>query len=94
LEKGNNLLEEIQPEDIFKEAEDAISKQRFTSINEALTVTLSELQKANASSSFGLCRTCHYFTERDSHYVCGLTQESLTQTDADKICREHIPLSA
>ena len=90
LEKGLKLLADIQPEDVFKEAEKAVSKQRFTTINEALTATLRELQKANAASSFGLCNTCHYFTEQDSHYICGLTQESLTQTDAEKICREHI----
>lgn len=90
-EKAQQLLEKIGPDDVFKEAEQAVSNLRFTTINEALTATLRELQKANDSSSFGLCRTCHYFTEQDSHYLCGLTRESLTQTDAEKICREHIP---
>ncbi len=94
LEKGQQLLDTIHPNDVLKDAEQAISKTKFSSINEALAATLRELQKANDSNSFGLCRTCQYFTEQDSHYVCGLTQESLTQGDAEKICREHIQLSA
>jgi DNA-binding MarR family transcriptional regulator len=89
LESGKQLLDDIQPPDAFEQAEQTVSKSSFVSFNEALIVTLTELQRASNSSSFGLCNTCALFTEQDNHYFCNSRQESMTQDDAAKICRDH-----
>jgi len=47
------------------------------------------LQKANQSKTFGLCQTCNYFTTTGTGFTCGLTHQSLTQSDSEKICQEH-----
>ena len=51
--------------------------------------SLSLLEKANQSQSFGLCKTCHYFTTMDDSFLCGVTKELLSQNDSEKICQEH-----
>ncbi len=90
-ESGRELIERLNPLDIFMQAEQQVREQKFESISAALNLTLTALQKANKSKSFGLCKTCHYFTEQNHHYHCELTQLPLTQADTDKICREHLP---
>lgn len=90
-EQGKTLIDELKPLDIFKQAETKVGHQAFNTIDQALQTTLSVLQKANHSKSFGLCRTCHYFAVESHHYQCGLTGEDLDREDTDKICRDHVP---
>ena len=90
-EDGRRVLEGLKPLQVFADAEQQVTSRKFDSIGAALNVTLSALQKANNSKSFGLCRTCEYFSEVDRHYHCQLTQLPLEQNDTDKICREHKP---
>jgi MarR family transcriptional regulator, negative regulator of the multidrug operon emrRAB len=89
LEAGHKLVEDIRPLDVFSQAEQLVGKQKFSSLDEALHATLKALQIANHSKSFGLCYTCIHFAEIDNYYHCQLTDLPLTQSDADKICREH-----
>jgi DNA-binding MarR family transcriptional regulator len=91
-EAGAKLIEELQPLDVFKQAESKISRQEFDTIGQALQTALAVLQKANQSKSFGLCRSCRYFSVEENHYLCGLTQQALYRGDTDKICREHSSL--
>ena len=90
-EKGQDLINELKPLDIFKLAAQKVSHQEFDSMENALQTTLSVLQKVNHSKSFGLCRTCCHFSVVAHHYQCGLTDEALGRDDTDKICRDHIP---
>lgn len=90
-EQGRRVIDGLKPLEVFSEAEQQVTTQEFESLGDALNVTLSALQKANNSKSFGLCRTCDYFAEVDHHFHCQLTQLPLEQSDTDKICREHIP---
>lgn len=89
LEAGLQLLEEIQPLDVFFQAEQLVAKQNFSTLDEALNATLKALQTANNSKSFGLCHTCTHFSEINNHFHCQLTNLPLTQSDSIKICREH-----
>lgn len=91
-ESGRQLINELKPLDIFKQTESLISSQEFDNIGQALQTTLGLLQKANQSKSFGLCRSCAYFTVQEHHYLCGYSEEALERDDTDKICREHSPL--
>ncbi len=90
-ESGERLINELKPLELFKQAEQQVSQLKFIDIGEALQTTLSVLQQANQSKSFGLCRTCSYFTVKENHYLCGLTQQALDRDDTEKICREHNP---
>ncbi|OQW75986.1 MAG: MarR family transcriptional regulator [Proteobacteria bacterium ST_bin11] len=89
---GKQLVDELKPLDVFKVAESKVSRQEFDTIGQALQTTLGVLQKVNESKSFGLCRSCHYFTVEQHHYQCGLTEQPLDREDTDKICREHLPI--
>ena len=91
-ENGKQLVDELKPLDIFKQAESKVSRQEFDTIDQALQATLGVLQKVNQSKSFGLCRSCHYFTVEANHYHCGLTEQPLDREDTDKICRDHLPV--
>jgi DNA-binding MarR family transcriptional regulator len=89
-DEGKQLLDEIKPIDVFVQAQSIISSQNFTTIEEALSNVLIELQKANNAKSFGVCHSCVNFIEVDNHYLCNLTQLPLSQNDSVKICREHV----
>ena len=91
-ESGQKLIDELKPLDVFKNAESKISDHEFDTIGNALQTTLLVLQKVNQSKSFGLCRSCSYFSVEENHYLCGLTQQPLDRDDTDKICREHVPV--
>lgn len=92
-EAGAQLIDELKPLDVFKQAESKVSRQEFDTIGQALQTTLGVLQKVNHSKSFGLCRSCSYFSVEENHYQCGLTEQPLDREDTDKICRDHIPVS-
>lgn len=89
-ESGLKLLQDIKPMDVFEKAQQAVIEHGYDSLDAALSGLLAELQKANSAKSFGVCHSCVNFIEQDNHYVCNLTQLPLSQTDAKKICREHV----
>lgn len=90
-EEGEALLQQMQPLNIFSEAELAVAELGYDSLKKGLSATLAALQKANNSRSFGICNSCSYFSELDNHYQCQLTMLPLNQAEADKICCEHLP---
>jgi MarR family transcriptional regulator, negative regulator of the multidrug operon emrRAB len=91
-EEGKQLIDELKPLDVFKQAETKVSRQEFDTIGQALQTTLGVLQKVNQSKSFGPCRSCSYFSVAHNHYQCGLTEQALDRADTDKICRDHLPI--
>ena len=50
---------------------------------------LRALQTAHELRSFGVCRTCRFFTPEGDQFRCGLTKEPLAIEQTTKICREH-----
>jgi DNA-binding MarR family transcriptional regulator len=47
-------------------------------------------QKTHGMKSFGLCRTCKFNQKlANGKFRCGLTDEILSKTETEKICREH-----
>ncbi|MCP5278438.1 MAG: MarR family transcriptional regulator [Thiobacillus sp.] len=59
---------------------------------DGLTGMLRRLQLAEGRKSFGVCRTCrHHLAEGLGQWRCGLTGETLTVGDRERICREHEP---
>lgn len=90
LAEGTAILEKARSSDLFKRAALLLKETPHTNDNEAVFANaLLALQRAHKSQSFGLCRTCHYFTKFPDGFVCGLTKEQLSQSDSEKICQEH-----
>ena len=55
-----------------------------------LVSSLRELQLQHGLKGFSTCSTCRFNQKHeDGSFLCGLTQESLTQEDVTKTCREH-----
>lgn len=90
LPEGKNILEQAKPAELFIKAKILLQhKDDSPDYETAFANTLTALQKANRSQSFGVCRTCHYFTDTQQGYLCGLTQQALSESDSGKICQEH-----
>jgi MarR family transcriptional regulator, negative regulator of the multidrug operon emrRAB len=87
--KGKNMLMQVQPMELFVLAASILDRSATDIHGEIFVEALAALQKANKSESFGLCKTCRHFTTTSAGYLCGLTQETLTQRDSEKICMEH-----
>jgi MarR family transcriptional regulator, negative regulator of the multidrug operon emrRAB len=87
LTEGDTLLNNASPIDLYSQAS-AIFKENNNQEN-VFVNALTALQKANKSQSFGLCKTCKYFTVTSDGFVCALTKEQLSQRDSEKICQEH-----
>jgi MarR family transcriptional repressor of emrRAB len=87
LAEGYVILNQARPVDLYSQAS-AIFNENESQEN-VFVNALTALQKANKSQSFGLCKTCKYFTSTMEGFVCGLTKEQLSQVDSEKICQEH-----
>ena len=87
--KGQEVLKRAVPTELFSAAS-AILEKQYPQLQEDVYIdALTALQKAHKSHSFGLCKTCKYFTATPHGFRCGLTKEPLTQEDSEKICQEH-----
>ncbi len=92
LAEGHAILKQARTSDLFKSAALLFKEHNFINNEEMFMKALTSLQKANKSQSFGLCKTCQYFTSTSVGFSCGLTKEPLSQNDSEKICQEHTPL--
>ncbi|MDD1626555.1 MAG: MarR family transcriptional regulator [Methylococcaceae bacterium] len=92
LAEGKAILRQARTSDLFKSASLLFKEHNFINNEEMFMKALTSLQKANKSQSFGLCKTCQYFTPTSAGFSCGLTKEQLSQDDSEKICQEHTAL--
>ena len=89
---GTQVLEQSIPPDVLKSAISALPAKEQRQLEESIQRLLLCLQRANGLKTFGPCRTCvHHQLTGDAQRRCGLTREILTESDASKICREHLP---
>ncbi len=89
LPEGQKTLKKAQLSKLFDKATAILNLQHNILDKEIIAQALVALQKANGSQSFGLCKTCKYFTKTSGGYICGLTKEKLSKSDSEKICQEH-----
>jgi DNA-binding MarR family transcriptional regulator len=87
LAEGDAILTKARPVDLYSQA--SVIFHSNDSQENVFVNALTALQKANKSQSFGLCKTCKYFTTTSDGFICGLTKEQLSQMDSEKICQEH-----
>jgi DNA-binding MarR family transcriptional regulator len=91
-EAGHQVIAETIPPQILRSAVERLPEDARQETISTLNRMLRELQIANGLKTFGACRTCkHHRIDEDGTRHCNLTSESLTETDAGKICREHDP---
>lgn len=86
---GETILAKACPASMFKEANEIFSQNEFINHENSFMNALLALQKANQSQTFGLCKTCKYFTHVTDGFTCGLTKQPLSDSDSEKICQEH-----
>jgi DNA-binding MarR family transcriptional regulator len=89
LPEGETILKQARPADLFNRAALIFEENGFVNDEIMFVQALTALQKANNSQSFGLCKTCQYFTRLPTGFHCGLTKEALSHSDSEKICQEH-----
>ena len=89
LDEGSTILKQTRNSDLFKQAAILFNEEGVSRDEEIFMQALTALQKANKSQSFGLCKTCQYFTHTPMGFSCGLTKEELSHSDSEKICQEH-----
>ena len=88
-EQGQRIVARVIPPPVFTHAIKDLTSQQIKDLKLNLTLLLSSLQRANRLRSFGVCQTCRFFIKEDNGFRCGLTQESLSEYDSSRICREH-----
>ncbi len=87
---AKKLLKKTIPTPLFSHACEHLDEQSQIRITNGLTDILQVIQRSNGMRSFGVCHTCRYNKKnKDGSNLCNLTQESLSQTELQLICREH-----
>jgi DNA-binding MarR family transcriptional regulator len=87
--EGETILEKACLAPLYQKANEIFSKNDFLNHEDSFMNALLALQKANQSQTFGLCKTCQYFTIISDSFTCGLTKLPLSEADSEKICQEH-----
>ncbi len=87
---GVELVTLIQGSASLVAALDSLAPANLNSINVSLKALLTSYQENNNYLTFGQCLSCiHNIKQGDGRFLCGLTQEALSQGDVELICREH-----
>jgi len=89
LAEGDAILKQARTSELFIKAALIFKKHNLINHEDMFEKALTALQKANKSHTFGLCKTCRFFTKTSDAFTCGLTKEPLSQADSEKICQEH-----
>jgi MarR family transcriptional repressor of emrRAB len=87
LDEGETMLSEARSTEFFRHASNFLHET--TDAEKIFSHALLALQKAHKFQTFGLCKSCKYFTRQSDGFFCGLTQEKLSESDSEKICQEH-----
>ena len=87
--KGRRLVERSMPAASLDVGFSELSQSEGQQIADSLNFLLRAVQKANGLKTFAPCHTCKFHQKLKDGYLCGLTQESLTEQDVTLLCREH-----
>jgi len=89
-QRGLASITQLGFSDIAHQLEHALSTAEIDTISQYLQKIMSNMQRLDLSSSFGVCRTCkHFLNLANNSFQCGLTKERLTMEEIDLICHEH-----
>ncbi len=84
------MLKRIDEESTIQAAVENARADEHLALANSLTALLRRAQRLNESKTFGVCKTCRFFTRvADGGFQCGLTNEPLSVGDSMQICVEH-----
>jgi DNA-binding MarR family transcriptional regulator len=92
---GQALLARVAPAPLLRRATVEMPDLEVDGLVEGLRGLLRAVQQANGLKTFGVCATCRFNQEaiaalgQEAGRRCGLTGETLTDSDVARICREH-----
>jgi len=86
---GKNVVKNAFANEYWSNTCERLPAQQRERMAQDLSQLLLELTQQHKAQSFGVCRTCKYFTYEGSHYTCGLMQVQLTASETAKLCHEH-----
>jgi len=87
--EGDAIVRQAYPSELF-----TTLGPEGAALADSLGALLRALQQQNGLKTFGLCHTCRHYQKRGKQGRCGLTQERLNASDAERVCREHAPTDA
>jgi DNA-binding MarR family transcriptional regulator len=87
--RGRRALERQSPPAAIRMAAEELGAAETDLLTTGLDGLLRAMQRARGNRSFGVCRTCRFFERGPDGFRCGLTHESLSAEDSERICREH-----
>ncbi|MHB8915812.1 MAG: MarR family winged helix-turn-helix transcriptional regulator [Thiobacillus sp.] len=91
-ERAQQLLKEISPHTLWRDALQPASPARVSSAMQVLRQVLVSLQAQAGQRTFGVCVTCrHNQRIGPRSYFCALIQEKLSSPEVRLICRVHAP---
>jgi DNA-binding MarR family transcriptional regulator len=86
---GEELLANAIPAPLVQAACALLGESDLETVTGALGILLSAFHQSSAMKSFGTCHNCrHHQAQDNDESLCALMQESLTNLDMVKICRE------
>ena len=89
-DRGQTLVKNILPSPAIVSASKLLKQEKMSEINRTLATLLKAVQHANRFKSFGQCANCrHNIKVSNKEFLCGLTQETLSEPETNLICREH-----
>lgn len=86
--QAQELLSAVIPPDFVSAAANRMGG-KAQQLESLLGEMLTEIQREQDISTFGLCKTCRFHRQVDGNPFCGLTEEPLAGPAAELICREH-----
>ena len=87
--RGRKLIEQSNPATSLKSALADTNSIQGSKLEESLHLLLRKMQHTNDRKTFAACHTCRFNQHHKNGYVCGLTQEALSEREVQLICREH-----
>ena len=88
-ETGKNVVKNAFANERWSNTCERLPAQQRERMAEDLAQLLLELTRQHSMQSFGVCRTCKYFTYENSNYSCALLQIPLKASETAKLCHEH-----
>ncbi|QPJ62956.1 MAG: MarR family transcriptional regulator [Candidatus Nitronauta litoralis] len=88
--EGIKVIEKFLPTQTGEKALKKLPERTQKQLLENLRLLLQAMQKSNAMRPFGICRNCRFNQKKGAgRYFCGLTEEALSRTDIELLCREY-----
>ncbi len=87
--KGKKLIEQSFSTKSLASALARTNSLRVEKFEETLRSILRKMQHINDRKTFAACHTCRFHKRHGKRYMCGLTQEPLSEREIQLICREH-----